>query len=69
MKRIPNDTNTCRTCGNPLNAPYRSWDRQGHIVQGCVDPDHDAHIIGANLAWAKRPEVRKIRRECVTLPR
>lgn len=69
MKRTPNDSNACRICGNPLNAPFRSWDRDGHIVQGCVDPDHDAHIVGSHLAWARRKEVRAIRSALVNLPR
>lgn len=68
MLRSPNTGETCRTCGNKLATPFRAWEGS-RIVLGCVDPDHDEHLVNAHAAWAKRPEARAIRKACVTLPR
>lgn len=37
--------NTCPTCTKPLNNPYRRYNSEGQIVEGCIDKCHDRHLI------------------------
>lgn len=70
MKRKPNDTDTCRTCGNHVSAPFRVHDQHGRVTLGCVDGDHTGHIVGyESLRWHNRPEAKSARRSLETLPR
>lgn len=68
-RRSPNTSDTCRTCGNAVSAPFRSWDTSGRIVHGCVDGDHTGHIVGyESLRWHNRPEAKAARKALETLP-
>ena len=49
-------TSKCRTCGRSVDAPYRSYNVDV-VAQGCIDADHDGHLISAvDQAWHGRPE-------------
>lgn len=52
----------CCTCGRDVTAPYRSRDRDGHIVQGCIDESHTGHLYGESKRWHDRPTARAWRR-------
>lgn len=55
---------TCNTCCRAADAPYRSYDQAGKIVQGCVDVFHTASLSGIicqSTQWHGRPEAKKIR--------
>ena len=45
--------NTCRTCTNALNRPFRRYDERGHVLYGCIDPDHTGHLVtpSASASW------------------
>jgi hypothetical protein len=68
MKRDPNPSRTCRTCSQDLARPFRVYDERGKVVLGCIDPDHDEHLIpmSESLTWALRPQARKARRAILT---
>ena len=57
-------TNTCRICTKPVDSPYRVYDERGHVIQGCVAPDHTGHLIAisASAQWHNRPEAKQIRK-------
>jgi hypothetical protein len=54
---------TCPTCGNGPYSPFRSYDAQGRVVQGCVDEFHTEHLVtpSASSAWHARPAARQLR--------
>ena len=53
----------CPTCFNPPSRPYRSHDKSGKIVQGCVDHFHTGHLVTASESalWHNRPAAKKLR--------
>lgn len=56
--------NVCNICGKPANAPYRSHNAAGQIVQGCVAEFHTEALTGLTLAtaaWHFRKDARAVR--------
>ena len=37
--------NTCPICVKPLNDPYRHYNKQGQITEGCIHKCHDKYLI------------------------
>ena len=56
---------TCRLCCRNLSSPWRVYDERGHVMQGCVSPDHTGHLVplSESLRWHNRPEAKKLRKE------
>lgn len=38
------DMAKCPTCGYPANQPYRRYDKDGVLFEGCVDKCHDEYV-------------------------
>lgn len=36
---------TCSTCGHEAQFPFQRQDKQGHIIERCVDHCHDKYIV------------------------
>ena len=51
--------NKCPTCVKPLNNPYRRYNRQGQIIEGCIDKCHDKHLIPTTNSYNWVIECRK----------
>ena len=47
----------CNTCVKAETNPYRRIVK-GVIIEGCIDPIHDSHLVGNSLAWVKRDSVK-----------
>lgn len=59
-------TETCRTCLKPANAPFRRFHRMtGEILDGCIDNFHSGHLpaMSNTSAWHNRPEAKRLRAE------
>ena len=57
------ESTTCNTCTNRIDQPYRVYDAQGKVIQGCVDACHIGQIVtpSESSRWLMRPEAKKIR--------
>ncbi len=53
----------CYTCTRPVAAPFRRYNKQGEVVEGCVDASHDGHLYGESLRWHNRPVAKQIRKQ------
>lgn len=53
----------CGTCCRRADAPYRLYDSQGKITQGCVANFHTGHLVAISQSnhWHTRPEAKRIR--------
>ena len=55
-------TTTCNICGGAKDKPYRRYDSDGNITEGCVAKDHNGAALGAeDAAWHRRQDARIIR--------
>ena len=45
--------NTCPICTKPLNDPYRHYNSQGQITEGCIHKCHDKYLAPttSNYNW------------------
>jgi len=53
----------CRICGNDVAKPFRVFDANGKVLNGCVFKDHDGHLVPASESsfWHNRKEAKAIR--------
>lgn len=58
----------CPICVNSIYRPYRVKDARGKVIQGCVHPCHDDHLVGESRSWSLRKEAKAIRKEIKHLP-
>ena len=63
MKR---SNNTCSTCTGDVNSPYRHYDKQGNIIEGCIDPCHDQYLPKMTNTYNWVMQCRKNNRKKVT---
>lgn len=56
---------TCTFCNKPAGAPFRTWDKNGKIVHGCVADFHTGHLpeLSETNRWHLRKEAKEIRRK------
>ena len=52
----------CNTCTRPVASPFRRFDSNGKVIEGCVDAAHTGHIYGESLRWHMRPAAKEIRK-------
>ena len=59
-----NPCNTCPTCGRAPSAPYRRYDAQGRVTEGCIDATHTGRLVGTSESnrWHMRPVAEVMRR-------
>lgn len=65
MEQKRREAETCTICGQSAYSPYRSYNPQGHIVEGCVDQFHTPAfegIVSESARWHHRKEARDIRK-------
>ena len=55
--------NTCPICTKELNNPYRRYNNQGQIVEGCIHKCHDKHLIPASNSYNWVIDCRKHNRQ------
>lgn len=36
---------TCSTCTRKADNPYRHYNKQGNIIEGCIDKCHDPYLV------------------------
>ena len=55
----------CNTCVKPADSPYRRYDNNGYVIEGCIDAIHTGHLVtpSASSMWHNRPEAKKWRAE------
>jgi len=47
-------TVTCPTCNHSAADPWRSRDKDGAIIHGCIDACHGVYVCGDDRAWHMR---------------
>lgn len=55
------DKPICNVCCRPTDDPFRSRDRDGRIVQGCVSAAHEGMLSGDSLAWHESDSAKRCR--------
>jgi hypothetical protein len=53
-----NPNKVCPTCCRLPDQPYRVYEATGHVMHGCIDPVHTAHMDRATASgqWHFRKE-------------
>lgn len=51
---------TCSICTKLANNPYRHFDSQGNIIEGCIDKCHDKYISKPSNSWRWVLSCRKV---------
>lgn len=54
---------TCNTCTNSVYEPFRVYNADGKVVEGCVDECHTGKLVAPSESarWHSRPQAKKIR--------
>lgn len=45
------ERNTCTVCCKSFDNPYRRHDKNGNIIEGCVDDCHTKYLIPTTNSW------------------